>query len=261
MKNRCLLLCAAFYLLAVISVSGSSRKAATQNESEKKTRLQDTTKPSSSPTFKKAFVIDDRLSVLRRKPDLRGEVIRRLRVGHAVFIIGTPKITRGEPRFCRVAVSRRTRGWIHEAALAVPGHSGDDQRILKLIEATEGTDKITLCRLIIESFSRSRLVARSMLLLGEEADRLAEGLSQRIRRRLGEVRGAVAAVRDYYLSDAGLDRYSKLGVAFDFNELTGEFSYDGKAFREVIKRFPTSEEAAVALQRLEFVSKKISNKH
>jgi hypothetical protein len=99
-----------------------------------------------------------------------------------------------------------------------------------------------------------------MLLLGEEAERIAETLSQRIRRRLGEVRGAVAAIRDYYLSDAGLDRYSKLGVAFDFNESTVEFAYDGNAYREVIKRFPTSEEAALALQHLETTSKKTSSK-
>jgi hypothetical protein len=168
------------------------------------------------------------------------------------------KVTSGEPRFYRIAVTRRTRGWIHEAALAIQGHPGEDQRILELIEASQGIDKITLCRLLSQNFARSRLVARGTLLLGEEAERIAENLSQRIRRRLGEVSSAFAAVRDYYLSDAGLDRYSKLGVAFDFNESTGEFVYDGKAYREVIKRFPASQEASVARGRLYANAKKIS---
>jgi len=166
--------------------------------------------PSATPSFKKAFVVDDRLAVLRRQPALQGEVIRRLRLGHAVFIVGTSKADSGEPRFYRVAVTRRTRGWIHEAALAIQGHPGDDRRILELIETSQGIDKITLCRLLSQSFSRSRLVARSTLLLGEQAERIAGTLSQRIRRRLGEVSSATAAIRDYYLSDAGLDRYSKL---------------------------------------------------
>jgi hypothetical protein len=52
-----------------------------------------------------------------------------------------------------------------------------------------------------------------------------------------------------------------LGVVFDFNESTHEFVYDGKAYREVIKRFPSSEEAALAFQRLEAASKKIAKQH
>ena len=77
--------------------------------------------------------------------------------------------------------------------------------------SNDGIDRITLCRIIIERFGRSRLVPRAMLLLGVEAERVAEILSQRTRRRLAEVRVADASLRDYYLSDAGLDRYSRLG--------------------------------------------------
>lgn len=262
MRNRFLFLFAPFSFLLLISVSASSGQTTTPKPPfANRAGPQDPVKPSpSTPTFKKAFVIDDRLSVLRRKPDLQGEVIRRVRLGHVVFIVSTSKAPPREPRFYRVAVSRRTRGWIHEAALAVQGHPGEDQRILKLIEGAEGTDRITLCRLLCQSFSRSRLVAHSMLLLGEEAERVAASLTQRIRRRLGEVRDAVAAVRDYYLSDAGLDRYSKLGVAFDFNESTAEFVYDGKVYRDVIKLFPKSQEAAVARERLGANAKKISGR-
>jgi len=140
----------------------------------------------------------------------------------------------------------------------VPGRAGEDRRILDLIEATDGTEKITLCRLLFQSFSYSRLVPRGMLFLGEESERIAGTLSQRTRRRLAEVRGAVASIRDYYLSDAGLDRYSKLGVVFEFNETALEFVYDGKAYRDVVKRFPRSEEASLALERLASINDKIS---
>ena len=75
--------------------------------------------PNARPTSLKAFIIDDRLSALRRKPGLKSQVIRRLRLGHAVYIMGTAKADPGEPRFYRIAVTRRTRGWIHESALAV----------------------------------------------------------------------------------------------------------------------------------------------
>jgi hypothetical protein len=241
-------------ILLLVSASGSSAQQVTKTAPA--TYVKGSTK---APAYLKAFVIDDRLSALRRDPALQSVVIRRLRLGHAVFIVGTTRPKAGQPRFCRVAVTRRTRGWIHEAALAVQGRAGEDQRMIKLIESSsDGVDKITLCRILDDRFSQSRLVPRTMLQLGEEAERVAETLSQRTRRRLAEVRGADASLRDYYLSDAGLDRYSKLGVVFDFNDSTGEFVYDGKAYREVVRRFPQGEEARLARQRLELKNQKMA---
>jgi len=242
--------------LVLLLVSASSSPAQHVTKTAPAKYVKGSTK---APAYLKAFVIDDRLSALRREPGLQSVVIRRLRLGHAVFIVGTMRPKAGQPRFCRVAVTRRTRGWIHESALAVQGRAGEDQRIMKLIEGTsDGFDKITLCRILNERFSQSRLVPRTMLQLGQEAERVAETLSQRTRRRLADVRGADASLRDYYLSDAGLDRYSKLGVVFDFNDSTGEFVYDGKAYREVVRRFPEGEEARFARQRLELNNQKMA---
>jgi hypothetical protein len=262
MRNRFVLVRATLSFSLLIVAPDSSGQTKNQTlQSAKRAGYQILAKgPVPIPSFRRAFVIDDRLSALRRKPDLQGEVIRRLRLGHIVYIVDRSKPVLGGPRFCRVAVSRSTRGWIHESALAVPGRAGEDQRILTLIEATEGTDRIILCRLLSQSFSHSRLLPRSMLLLGEEAERIAGTLGQRARRRLAEVRGAVADPRDYYLSDAGLDRYSKLGVVFDFNESTAEFVYHGKAYRDLVKRFPKSEEATLALERLQAINKKSSGR-
>jgi hypothetical protein len=217
---------------------------------------------SPQPRYLKAFVIDDRLSALRRAPSIQAEVLRRLRLARPVYIISTRAANNGQPKFFRVAVTRRTRGWIHAAALAVQGRTDEDQRIMNLIEETsDSTDKITLCRLVIERFGKSQLVPRAMLLLGQEAERVAESLSPRTHRRLAEVRARDARIRDYYLSDAGLDRFSRLGLVFDFDESTGEFIYDRKAYRDIVRRFPKSEEAKLARQRLDLASRKSAQAH
>jgi hypothetical protein len=243
-------------ILLLMSASSASTQQVTKR-AQRTDGIGSAQAPAGRVAYLKAFVIDDRLSALRREPGVQSQVIRRLRLGHPVFIVSTNKSKASRLRFCRVAVTRRTRGWIHESALAVQSRPGEDQRIMNLIEfSSDGVDKIMLCRIIIERFSQSRLVPRAMLLLGEEAEHVAETLSRRTRRRLAEVRGADASLRDYCLSDAGLDRYSRLGVVFDFNESTGEFVYDGKAYREIVRRFPEGEEAKLARQRLDLTSRK-----
>jgi hypothetical protein len=213
-------------------------------------------------TFSKAFVVDDRLSTLRREPGLQSEVIHRLRLGHPVYIIGSAK-PKAEPRFCRVAVTRRTRGWILESALAMQGKTGEDRRIMKLIEGTkDGLDRISLCRLLIEHFGQSQLAPRALLLMGEEADRAAQTLTQRARKRLADTseENWNASSRDYFLNDVGLDRYSKLHIVFDFNESTSEYVYDGKTYGDIVRRFPNHEEAGLARQRIEVVKQKMAKR-
>ena len=216
-----------------------------------------TQEPTQRLRLLKGFVIDDRLSALRREPKIESMVIRRVRLAQPVYIIANSQSKIGLPIFCRVAVTRRTRGWIHRAALALPGRAGEERRILTRVEeSSDSVDKISLCRIIIENFGRSTLVPRAMLLLGEEAERVAKTLSQRTRRRLAELHSSEVSQRDYYLSDAGLDRYSRLGIAFDFIESTGEFVYDGKAYREIVRRFPDREEARLARQHLGLAGRK-----
>jgi hypothetical protein len=210
----------------------------------------------------KTFVVDDRLSALRHEPDLQSEVIHRLRLGRAVYIIGYAQ-SKTEPRFCRVAVTRRTRGWIVESALARPGKPGEDLRIMKLVEGSkDALDRISLCRLLIERFGHSQLVPRALLLMGDEADRAAQTLTQRARKRLadGSDESWNASSRAYFLNDVGLDRYSKLHIVFDFNEATSEYVYDGKAYGDVVRRFPNREEARLARQRIETVKQKMARR-
>jgi hypothetical protein len=246
-------------VLVVIVFASDSKSYAqpTTHQASRTTAAEQSKAAVASVRYLRAFVIDDRLSALRRGPSVQSEVIRRLRLGHTVFIISTEKRSGAVAEFRRVAVTRRTRGWIHGSALALQNRAGEDQRIMRLIEdGNDSVDRITLCRMLIERFGRSRLVPRAMLLLGEEAERVGDTLSQRTRRRLAEVRAGDASLRDYYLSDAGLDRYSRLGIVFDFDERSGEFVYDGRSYREIIRRAPGTDEARLAKQRLNLLSQK-----
>ena len=219
----------------------------------------DSSPPSSRVRFTKAFIVDDRLSALRREADIKSQVIHRLRLGRPVFIIESKGGASDQPKFYRVAVTRRTRGWIHESSLAIPSRPHEDERLIKLItDARDGLDRIALCRLFLEHFSRSPIAPRALLALAEEADHASAALSQNARKRLKGVDEHSSNLRDYYLSDTGLDRYSRLGITFDFKPSTAEYVYDGKAYREILKRFPQSAEAQLARKRLDSVGQRLA---
>jgi hypothetical protein len=208
--------------------------------------------PDGRVRFVKAFVVDDRLSPLRREPRTKAEIIQRLRLGRSLYILETRKATAEEPAFLRVAATRRTRGWIHHAAIAVPSRSAEDARVIALIVASrDGLDRITLCKLFLERFAGSRLAPRALLLMAEEADRAAANLARGAHRRIGDSEGQPVSQNDLYLNDPGLDRYSRLRISFDFDETTGRYAYDGRAYREILRRFPRSPEAVQARSRLE----------
>lgn len=212
----------------------------------------------------RGIIIDDRLAVLRKEPDIQGQVVRRLRIGRPVQIVETRRPTASQPGFYRVAVTRRTRGWIHEAAIAVPGKAGEDKRVLDLLTAMDDSfDRLTLCHLFIEKFNNSPLLPQALLLFGEEMERAASNLSRTSSRRLKNLPDTVAANRrrDYYLSDSGLDRYSKLGARFTYAEKTGEYLYDGQAYRDLLKRFPRSRQAEAAQRHLDEAKEKLAQNH
>ncbi len=210
----------------------------------------------------KAFVIDDRLAALRRAPAMKSEVVRRLRIGRPVYLMES-KAARGEQsKFYRVAVTRRTRGWLHEGAVLIAGRAGEDARLMKLIESSESFDRLKLCKFFIEHFNRSALRPRVWLTLAEEAEHAAGALNRSADRRLKNFRPAAtnSQLRDYYLSDTGLDRYSRLRIHFDFIENRNEYIYDGQAYREIIKQFPKSDEARVARKQLEMAKQRLAQK-
>jgi hypothetical protein len=201
--------------------------------------------------FIKAFVIDERLSALRQAADLHAPVLKRLRIGRAVYITSSKS---GSSEFYHVAVTRRTRGWIHQGAIALPGRAGEDGRVMQVIEDTgDGLDRIALCQLFLQRFSRSRYGPRALLLLAEEAERAAASLTQHARHRLKTLdeQKNGASTEAYYLNDPGLDRYSRLRIAFRFDASQTRYAYDGRAYRDLLRRYPQSAEAETARRRLE----------
>jgi hypothetical protein len=51
-----------------------------------------------------------------------------------------------------------------------------------------------------------------------------------------------------------------LRIAFDFYEAKTEYVYDGRAYRDVVRRFPDGEEAKLARHRLELASNKMTRR-
>jgi len=195
-----------------------------------------------------AVVVDERLAALRATPQLSGKLVRRLSRGRLVairsFKTGADGIT-----FVLVNVTRRTHGWIQRESLASPSRSGDDRRLLTLIQRSNGFDRIARARIFLDHFPRSPLRPEVLLLLGDTAESLAGKLSLDAARRL-KADLSDAPEFSYYLNYTGLDRYNRQRVIFVFDKSTKRFHYDGTAWRELIRRYPKTSQATEAKKRL-----------
>jgi len=192
----------------------------------------------------RAIVIDDRLSALRAQADVKAPLQQRLRRGRAVGILGAKRGKDGQ-QFLRVAVSRNTRGWVLAEAVVKSGSAPDAERLLKLIEeTTDDFAKARLARLCADEFRATKQAPRCLVALAEAAEHAAERLTRDAKRRVGdEEPGAGLSKRDYFLNFAGLDRYNRGGVTFDYDEAAERIVYDGAAYRELQRRYPKSAEA------------------
>jgi hypothetical protein len=259
----------AMALILCFAASPLAQNAGSANQASKPSTVQQPV-TENRPRFIKAFVVDDRLSALRRDAHLKSPVLRRLRLGRAVYVIEGRSAKAQQPGFYRVAETRRTRGWIHQAAVAIPGRPGADLQVIALIEerrsekqtATEIFERLLLCKLFMEKFGSPGLTPKAMLWFGEDAERAAALLNrgaQRYSKRLDD-RGAGVSPRDLFLSDASLDRYSRLGVHFDYLEKSAEYLYDGHMHRLLLQRYPKSEAAAEARRQLQINRQKLLQK-
>ncbi|HZH30763.1 MAG TPA: hypothetical protein VEY11_08365 [Pyrinomonadaceae bacterium] len=199
-----------------------------------------------------AIVVDERLAALRDAPQLTANLVQRLGRGRAVSIIGARRGGDGLG-FYRVAVTRRTRGWLPAEALAAPARAGDDEKLLRLIRGSEEFDRLARARIFLDNFARSPLRPAVLLLFGDEAELAAAKLSQAAARRLDEreMTAGGAPLESYFLNFNELDRYNRQGITFIFERAAKRFRYDGEAWREILRRYPRSPEAAGARQRLD----------
>jgi len=197
-----------------------------------------------------AVVVDERLAALRATPQLTGKLVRRLGRGRLVAIKSI-KTSPDGITFFLVNVTRRTRGWIQREALVSPSRNNDDRRLFDLIQRSENFDRISRARIFLDHFPRSPLRPAVLLLLGDSAEEAAVKLSKTAARSMKNL--GVAPEFSYYLNYTGLDRYNRLRITFVFDESTKRFQYDGAAWRELIRRYPKSPQAAEARRRLEVV--------
>jgi hypothetical protein len=196
-----------------------------------------------------AVVVDERLSALRLTPDLSGKLLQRIGRGRLIAIRGQRRSVDGII-FYRVKVSRRTQGWIQKEAVVSPMNAADDQMLLRLIQAADDFDRLARARIFLDTFPNSRLRLKVLLLFGETAEAAAAKLSKDAARRLS------AGTRDapefsYFLNYSGLDRYNRQGVRFVFDRTTRQFHYDGRAWLEIVRRYPFSAAATEARKLLE----------
>jgi hypothetical protein len=196
-----------------------------------------------------AIVVDERLAALRATPQLTGKLVRRLGRGRLVAI-RSMKTGPDGIAFVLVNVTRRTHGWIQREAVASPSKSGDDLKLLGLIRHSQGFDRISRARIFLDHFPRSPLRPAVLLLFGDSAEEAADRLSESAARRLNEIANA-APEFSYFLNYSGLDRYNRLRITFAFDQTTKSFHYDGAAWRELIRRYPKTPQAAEAQKRLD----------
>ena len=196
-----------------------------------------------------AIVVDERLAALRTTPQLNGRLVRRLARGRLVAIRSVKTTSEGITFFL-VNVSARTYGWIQREAVVSPSRNGDDQRLMRLIEASQEFDQISRARIFLDHFTRSPLRPRVLLLLGDSAEKIADKLSRDAERKINAATGD-APKFSYYMNYAGLDRYNRQRITFVFDNSTNRFHYDGAVWRELMRRYPKTPEATEARKRLE----------
>lgn len=197
-----------------------------------------------------AIVVDERLAVLRSAPQVSAPLLKRLSRGRIVTPIESRR-SRDGLVFFRVAVTRRTRGWIQHEALISPHRKGDDARLLALINASRDFDRIARARIFLDVFPHSSLRPQVLLLFGDETEKTAEKISREAVRRLdaAEMAATGAPLASYFLNYSGLDRYRRQGIVFTFDEASRLFHYEGAAWREILRRYPATREAMAVRKR------------
>ena len=199
------------------------------------------------PGGRMAIIVDERLSALRATPELNGKLVRRLGRGRLVAV-RTSRISQSGVVFYLVNISSRTQGWIQREAVVAPSRVGDDQRLLNLITGTSDFDRIVRARIFLDYFPRSALRPEVLLLLGDAAEQMSERLTKDAARRVPVQSDAPEF--SFYLNHSGLDRYNRQGVMFIFDEKSRRLRYDGAAWREILRRYPRSEQTIEAQTRL-----------
>ena len=199
-----------------------------------------------------AVVVDARLAALRAAPDLNATLLRRLGRGRYVSIRASQRMADGL-LFHRVAINRRTSGWLQSEAVIAAWRANDDQRLVSLITGPDEFERVARARIFLDTFPRSPLRPAVLLLYSQAAEAAAEQLTRSAQHQFNrnEIPERGAPWFSYFLNYNGLDRYNRQGIRFVLDQSTRTFHYDGAALREIVRRYPQSKEADEARKTLE----------
>lgn len=204
-----------------------------------------------------AVVIDERLAVLRAEPSLFARPIQRMRRGRSVAISGTREAD--GVTFYRVVALPNNSGWVQAEAVAGKFRRGDDDRLAKLVQASEGFEQIERAGIFLETYPNSALRPAILLLLGDLLEDAALKISNDATKKLDrrEMAASGAPLHSFYLNYTSLDRFRKINVDFVFNPTSKLLHYDGANWREIVSKFPKAAEAAEARNRLDALKEKM----
>lgn len=204
-----------------------------------------------------AVVADETLSVLRERPSLFADSIQRVGRGRQVRILAVAEAD--GVRFFRVAAPPARVGWIQADAVFGKFREGDDERMARLVQASDGFDQIELATSFLKLFPASKFRPAVLLLMGDMLEDTAAKLTRDANNRLSrrEMAASAAPMHSYYLNFVSLDRYRKLGITFLFNSNTRQFHYDGKSWKELVQKHAATNEAAEAQKRIEALKTKM----
>src|SRR5258708_11710280 len=206
-----------------------------------------------------AIVIDETLSVLRVNPSLFSGSAQRMHRGRKVQILGVAEAD--GVKFYKVTAPPTNFGWVQADAVFGKFRVGDEERLAKLVQALDGFDQIETAMEFFELYPDSKFRPSILLLFGDLLEEVAVKLSKdagsRLKRR--EMAASGAPLHSYYLNYVSLDRYRKIGILFVFDSTAKLFHYDGESWKEILKKFPKSAEAAEAQKRLDSLKSKMEH--
>jgi hypothetical protein len=207
---------------------------------------------------KSGVILDESLSVLRERPSLFAAPVQRMRRGRSVQILA---VTEADGvKFYRVAVPPSNSGWVQAEAVFGKFRPVDEERLAKLVQASDGFDQIELAVSFFEMYPNSKLRPALLLLFGDLLEEVAAKLSKDANSRLSrrEMAASAAPAHSYFLNFVSLDRYRKLGILFLFNPVSKAFHYDGWSWRQLTAKYSGSIEASEAQKRLDALNVKMS---
>ncbi|GIU81133.1 MAG: hypothetical protein D6687_10360 [Acidobacteria bacterium] len=243
---RFLMLC---FLAGCLLADGYSQRQHRRQSKKKE-------EPSQVIRQKTLVVIDERLSVIRDAPSPYAFPIQRMRRGRVVVLKAVQNVD--GVKYYQIQAGNIS-GWVQSDAFVIAGEKSEEMRLLRLIQGSKGFDKIERVALFLKHFPNSDLRSAALLLFGDLLEEAAENLSKEASRRLDQVemRSSSARIESFYLNYSGLDRYRRLGAVFLFNPKTKSYHYDGQAWKEILDKYPNSQEAKEAKQRMEALKQKM----